>query len=151
MLAKFSVVRSEGGTLKDYLSPEYRALMNAVLLNDLGTVKQLLADGVSPNDHDKGIESALIFAADEGLVEIVGELLSAGAEVNYEDETGKTPLICGASMSSREIILLCVEHGADIHHQNRHGRNALDYVRDLADEHIVRLLESLSEATEEPA
>jgi len=151
MPAKFSVVQSKGGTLKDYLSADYRELMNAILLNDLITVKQLLALGVSPNDHDQGLESALILAADEGLVEIVGELLSAGAEVNYEDETGKTPMICGASMSSGEIIRLCVEHGAEIHYQNCHGRNALDYVRDLADEHIVRLLESLSETAEEPA
>lgn len=78
------------------------------------TVKKLLIDGVEPNtENDRG-QTALMFAANNGTIEIIQLLLMKGANPNHQDyQSGSTPLdyvsYSQASSEKSKIIKLLQE------------------------------------------
>ena len=69
-------------------------LIDAILNQDIEQIKQLLAKGVNPNDHeDQACVTPLHFVAQQNLLEAVPLLIEAGANLGamtYPE--GETPL-----------------------------------------------------------
>jgi ankyrin repeat protein len=82
---------------------------------DLTRVRQLLADGRSPNTFDEISMTPLHYAAESGRIDIMGALLEAGADVNAHEESriGNTPLREVAGKCSLAVATLLVDSGAD--------------------------------------
>tara|TARA_A100001015_G_C14983923_1_gene710695 strand:+ start:881 stop:1174 length:294 start_codon:yes stop_codon:yes gene_type:complete len=59
------------------------ALIEAILLNDLNTVSDLLAKQINPNDClDSDLVTPLHFAAQNNFIDIAKKLIRSGANVN---------------------------------------------------------------------
>ena len=82
---------------------------------DLTRVRQLLADGRSPNAFDEISQTPLHYAAERGHLEIMKALLEAGADVNAHEEAriGNTALREVADNCSLAVATFLVESGAD--------------------------------------
>jgi ankyrin repeat protein len=82
---------------------------------DLARVRQLLADGRSPNAFDELTKTPLHYAAEKGHIDIMRVLLAAGADVNAHEEAriGNTPLRDIADECSLAVATFLVDAGAD--------------------------------------
>src|SRR5918993_400701 len=82
---------------------------------DIARVRQLLADGRSPNTFDELSKTPLHYAAEREHIDIMRVLLEAGADVNAHEEAriGNTPLRDVAGRCSLAVATLLVGSGAD--------------------------------------
>jgi ankyrin repeat protein len=82
---------------------------------DVTRVRQLLADGRSPNAFDEISKTPLHYAAERGHIDIMQVLLEAGADVNAHEEAriGNTPLREVADECSLAVATFLVDSGAD--------------------------------------
>jgi len=82
---------------------------------DMTRVRQLLADGRSPNAFDELSKTPLHYAAEKGHMDIMRVLLEAGADVNAHEEAriGNTPLRDIADECSLAVATFLVDAGAD--------------------------------------
>jgi ankyrin repeat protein len=82
---------------------------------ELARVRQLLADGRSPNAFDELSKTPLHYAAEKGHIDIMRVLLEAGADVNAHEEAriGNTPLRDIADECSLAVATFLVDAGAD--------------------------------------
>ncbi len=101
--------------LPDELGDAFDELHIAVQHGDMTRVRQLLADGRSPNAFDEISKTPLHYAAEGGHIDIIRVLLDAGADVNAHDEPriGNTPLRDVADQCSLAVATLLVDAGAD--------------------------------------
>ena len=100
---------------------------------DNGTVRQLLAEKVSPNVpmgfHDR---TAVHSAAKGGAAQNLAAMLEAGGKPNVQDRDGNTPLHL-ASMGSFSSVFtnhaaavrVLLQHGANLHQTNDSGETPL--------------------------
>ena len=91
-------------------------LMQAVIDNNVETVKLLIQHGANVNTQDYlGKTSALHFAAQNNSPELVELLLINRAEVDIKDINGNTPLSDAVfnSRSEGSVIQLLLLHGGD--------------------------------------
>jgi ankyrin repeat protein len=82
---------------------------------DMIRVRQMLADGRSPNAFDEISMTPLHYAAESGHIDIMRVLLEAGADVNAHEEAriGNTPLRDVAGECSLAVATFLVDSGAD--------------------------------------
>ena len=82
---------------------------------DMTRVRQLLADGRSPNAFDEISKTPLHYAAESGHIDIMRVLVEAGADVNAHEEAriGNTPLRDVADECSLAVATFLVDSGAD--------------------------------------
>ena len=100
---------------------------------DHGTVRQLLAKGVSPN-VPMGFDgrTAIHNAAKDGAAQNLAAMLEAGGKPNVQDRDGNTPLHL-ASMGSFSSVFtnhaaavrVLLQHGANLHRTNDAGETPL--------------------------
>lgn len=88
--------------------------------------------------------SLLVYATDQGQLEIVRFFLESGADPNYFDGEGyeETALMSAAAAGHLEIVRLLIESGGNIREQ-RDGSTALDYAAREGHQNIVDYLSSL--------
>jgi uncharacterized protein len=103
---------------KDDAAIKEQQLMQAVLNNDLATVKTLIAQGVDVNEQSPIVgggndgQTPLLVACFNGSTEIVRELLKAGANTHIVDYIMKaTPAHKGAFSRHSAVVKLLVEDG----------------------------------------
>jgi ankyrin repeat protein len=114
---------------------------------DMTSVRQLLADGRSPNAFDEISHTPLHYAAESGHFEIMRVLLEAGADVNANEEAriGNTPLREVAGDCSLAVARFLVDAGADPRIPGWMQLTALDQAEERKDEEgqrVYALLES---------
>ena len=90
-------------------------------------VRQLLAEGASPNQRDADGCSPLHWAADRGHCAVISELLHiADIDLHAIDGDGLTPLHYAALAEQREAAAALLTAGADDLRKNNEGETAQD-------------------------
>lgn len=103
------------------------AWSDALLARDLDRIDQLLdAPRSDPNRPDPEGKTALMFAAQDGNVELVARLIARGANVNAANANGGTPLMYAALGGDAVVTRLILEYGARPDHKASLGWTALE-------------------------
>jgi ankyrin repeat protein len=100
-------------------------LLEAINLNDISRVKELLDKNVDINGKSRNDWTALMVAAAKGNTEMVQLLLKNGANVNVRNKTGQTPIIFAAHWGHIDIVKLLIDSGVDVNAQMDDGWTAL--------------------------
>ena len=74
---------------------------------------QLIAAGANTNMRGDLDRTALMYAARNGLTEIIDALIAQGARINAQDYSGMTPLMHAAENGHTKAALALIAHGAD--------------------------------------
>jgi ankyrin repeat protein len=88
--------------------------MTAARTGRTGPVKALLARGADVNAKDRKGQTALMWAAADGHVEVVSLLLEAKAEFKNAVPSGFTPLLFAAREGRIEVVRVLLKAGADV-------------------------------------
>jgi len=117
------------------------------LVDDVEAVSALLAAGVGPDIADRGGDTALHFAAQEGAARAAARLLEAGAQVDPVNSYGNTPLFTavGNSRGNGELIGLLRGRGADPWRQNHYGQTPVGLARLIANYQVARFFDDLGD------
>jgi ankyrin repeat protein len=112
---------------------------HAVQFDDVSTVQEMLADGVSPNLQEPGRgENALIVALREESMRVFKLLLETkSVELELAARNGDTALMIAAYKRNMPAVRSLLARGARV---NRPGWTALHYAAASGDADIVRLL-----------
>jgi ankyrin repeat protein len=102
-----------------------RALVDAAFVCDFVRVRELLAQGASPEARDDDGRTPLFSAVLGGAVGLVGLLLEAGADPNAQDREGWTPLHFAAQEHLPEMVRLLMARGADVNARDGEGNSVL--------------------------
>jgi type II secretory pathway predicted ATPase ExeA len=133
----------EGGeraTASQAMTHHAAALMARARDGEIGELKRLIADGVSPNARDVGGFTPLMGAVVNDQVPAARTLLDAGAEVNARAHGGLTPLMLAVINDRRDAVKLLLERGADINAQTGAGWTAYTFAVWKGDAELERLL-----------
>ncbi|XP_074038167.1 uncharacterized protein isoform X2 [Leptinotarsa decemlineata] len=99
-------------------------LFQAVELNNVEKVKNLLQQGVSANSTDFELRSVLHVAVSKGYADIVELLLKYGADPNKKDMIHNTPLHLAVCLHNISIISMLINANADVSSLDNNGRTA---------------------------
>ena len=129
---------------------EYGDLHLAAQDGDVMRVRELLAEGRSPNAFDEIAKTPLHYAAESEHIDIIRLLLEAGADVNANDEgrIGNTPLRDVADECSLAVAKCLVDAGADPRIPGWMQITALDKAEKRKDEEgrrVYALLKSVAD------
>ncbi|KAJ7435622.1 ankyrin repeat domain-containing protein [Mycena latifolia] len=100
------------------------------------TMKQLLNQGIAPEDMD----AALCAASSNGHINLVQLLIDAGAKINSEGDHYGHPLAAASKNGHELVVQLLIQNGADINAQSEAFGNALQAASQNGHELIVWLL-----------
>ena len=124
-LAKLKVRSSQNQLIVELLQKNSRHNK----LNDVIDKKENLNETEVTNLINKlspdSLDTALIYSAEKGNVEILNRLIAAGANINAQNERGFTPLIIAAAQGNIEIIDILVKAEANINTKNEYNSTAL--------------------------
>lgn len=119
-------------------------LMWAVIEGDEDLVRLLVKSGSSINNQEKKLGySALHFAAQEQLSEIIAILADAGANIEAKDKFGNTALFRATfySKGKGETIRELLSRGANPNNENDHGVTPLSLAQQIANYDVVQFFE----------
>jgi len=95
------------------VSADFYSLLTAARLDDLDTVRRLLAAGDDPNPFGPGDGYAPVqFAAEHNNAEMVRLLLAAGADPEYRDHNGERALLWAANDGAVDTMRLLLAAGS---------------------------------------
>jgi ankyrin repeat protein len=102
-----------------------RALADAAFICDLRRVRDLLAQGASPDARSDEGRPPLVSAVLGGSLALMGLLLDSGADVDAADDHGWTALHFAAEEVLPEMASLLIAKGADVNAQDEEGNTPL--------------------------
>jgi ankyrin repeat protein len=105
--------------------PLDRELAEAAFVCDLLRVRDLLAQGASPNARDSEGRPPLVSAILGNSIALVGLLLESRADVNAIDERGWTPLHFAADEVLLQMATLLIAKGANVNVRDEEGNTPL--------------------------
>ena len=122
--------------------PLDRELAEAAFVCDLLRVRDLLAQGASPNARDAEGRPPLVSAILGNSVALVGLLLEAKADINATDPHDWTPLHFAAEEALVQMVSLLVAKGADVNAHDDEGNTPLHRAvfSSRGSDEVVRLL-----------
>jgi len=85
-------------------------------------------------------DTALIYASENGHIEIVEVLLDNGADVNAYNNYGDTALINASEKGYEEVVDMLLDNGADVNAKNKDGETALMMARENGHKEVVDML-----------
>lgn len=105
-------------------------LLNAVIFDDLVSLRAFLSLCGSPNVCDVKGNTPLILAAEGDLPHITMELIAAGADVNRRDAQGMTALMHALRWNDKasETVRILLEAGAEYERPDSRGYYLNEYV-----------------------
>lgn len=93
---------------------------------NVGLVAFALDDGY--RDENPSDTTPLLWALDEGKMEIAGMLMEKGASPLARNVEGKTALMAGARTGDLQFLERLINRGADVNAQDTDGQTVLQYV-----------------------
>ncbi|MFT5520585.1 MAG: bla regulator protein BlaR1 [Enterobacterales bacterium] len=113
---KVSLVEAKSDAKHYSLLPsrDGKRLIEAVLREDIDTIKRLQSEGVDIDTPAIGDGTALIIAVKRKNKTMVEALLGLGADVNQSSRGDANPLITAAMINNIEIAEILIHHGADV-------------------------------------
>ena len=122
-------------------SPDMK-LMYVAESGDIDTVQRLINNGIDVNDEDVHGQTALIYAAGEGHVEIVKCLINVeDIRVDTRNRRGKTALMYAAEQGHVEIVDCLINAvGIDVNTKDHNGKTALMYAAEQGHVTIIQCL-----------
>lgn len=109
--------------------PTRTALEEAVKLNNVSKIKEVLAYGNDVNYKNKVGQNVLHFLArcnqDDSYYDVAEVLLKNGADVNARDNKGQTPFYFLVQRANLRMVQLFLSYDADISVINNIGENLL--------------------------
>lgn len=127
------------GTVRAAAGPTGEALIAATLSGDRARVEALLAAGAPVDAVDRSGNTALIFAARDGRLDIAVLLIGHGAQIDRQDDEKVTALIIAAFRGHDSIVDLLLDQGAAVDIRDRWRRTALDYALRRGDNDAIAL------------
>ena len=100
-------------------------LAQAAFVCDFVRVRELLAEGASPEARDEDQRTPLFSAILGNSVGVLGLLVEAGADVNAQDKDGWTALHFTAQEHLPEMARILIGRGADVNRQDSDGATPL--------------------------
>ncbi len=88
-------------------------LLYAAFHDKAWAAEKLIRLGADVNAVNKDGKTALMLAAEQGSIKMVGDLLKAGAKPNAKTAKGETALMYAAEKGQTEVINMLVRGGAD--------------------------------------
>ena len=130
--------------------------MRAANFGHLHLIQYLVAQGVEINAQSKSGATALFFAAEAGVPQIMAVLLQHGADPHITDRRLRTPLMQASAGGQRQCVKVLLEHHVDLNAQDRRRKTALDVaieegrvaIADLLVEHGARSAQKGEDARE---
>jgi ankyrin repeat protein len=119
----------------------YKNIPRAAKANDVPKIRQLLADGASPNQTDEdGGTTGMHVAASNGNLQIMAILYKAGADINARNAVGDSPLDLAAEHDQLEAAKLLLEMKARVNDQDKNGMTALMFAAKAGDVEMVHYM-----------
>ncbi|KAJ7435625.1 ankyrin repeat-containing domain protein [Mycena latifolia] len=100
------------------------------------TMRQLLAQGIAPEDMD----TALCAASSNGHIHLVQLLIDKGAKINFQDVHYGHPLATASEEGHQSVVQLLIENDADVNAQGGDYGNALQAASMNGHKSVVQLL-----------
>ena len=109
--------------------------------NKLAIVKEIISRGANVNikENLNGM-TPLLFAAQNGFIEVAKLLIENLANINEKSNNGATPLLLAIEFCHIDLAKFLIDAGADIHAQTNDGTNLLHAAAKHAPEFISPLL-----------
>ena len=85
-------------------------------------------------------DTALLDAAETGLVDTVLLLLDRGVDVQHTNKNGHSPLLVASCCGHTNIVRLLLDRGANVHQADNRGQSPLCLASALGHVEIERLL-----------
>lgn len=121
------------GCAEEKIGPN--ALHDAVELEDVARLEELLVGGFDPDTPDTEGLTALHIAAQRGYADIALKLLEYGASTRSRDKIGRTPMhLAPSGRVPRQIMIQMIEQGGDVMARDDMGRTPMhsDVTRHMA-------------------
>ena len=100
------------------------------------------------NMTDYAGNTALHWAAQQGMGDVVEMLLRRGAAPNIQNSNGATALHCAASLGVEAVISALLRAGSDPTLKNRRGRTFMDMCRAKGHVHLDYVIERIEKSVE---
>jgi uncharacterized protein len=101
------------------------ALIDSASKGDVGSVRNLLAQGANVRVRDAAGRTALLAATYDNRVDVARMLIAAGADVNAQDDIKNSAYLLAGARGYLDILKLTIAAGADLASTNRFGGTAL--------------------------
>ncbi|MCM8794843.1 MAG: ankyrin repeat domain-containing protein [Candidatus Omnitrophica bacterium] len=134
-----AIIAAAGAEAAPALSPNDQICLWASE-GKLGSVRDALDKGASPNLIDQFGTTILEHAVQSGSTEIVQLLVDRGADVNVQNSRGTTPLMTAVWNGNTEIVKILLEKGADPNIRNGSGTSATMLAKWKKRDEIIPLL-----------
>ena len=110
------------------LEPDDKALINAARTGNFKAVQALLTNDADINLQDVEGMTALMFAALNGMHDVVKLLVDKGADVNLRSNKHReTSLMYAAGKGHLDIVKMLLDKGADVNLRSNKNKTAADY------------------------
>jgi|GEM_PF-6743213 len=119
----------------------FTALMHAVSLENIQSVRQLLQAGANPNIQDNQGHTVLMKSAFLRNRPITLLLIEAKAHLNIQDAEGDTALMCAILSKNKQIASDLIDAGADVNIQDIKGNTAL--MKCAGKKHLTEMIQFL--------
>ena len=113
--------------------------MEAVEINNIQSVQELIANGIDVNERLEDQVTAFHLAAGNGYNEIMKLLISNGAQIDAKHNDGCLPIHYAALLNQIESAKLLIENGTNIHEVSSKG-TPLELATVRGNTETVRLL-----------
>ncbi len=125
--------------LLNKLGRKNKQFLEAAMVGDVATIKELLEQGVDIKSRDKNGLTALTYARRNGHAAAVLLLLNNGADLKYMDRFGDT-LRWASERGHVAVVSLLLDKGANIDLKNERNETALVCASEKGHAAVVRLL-----------